>query len=90
MEFNTQIYIANNFGASERLTGSSYDVHFDVNQCLKFFLYLSHVTKTCGPFEFGPGSHHRKIETRIGLLREHSKPPGMRATLGQEPRASSR
>ena len=82
VELNTQIYIANNFGAPERLTGSSYDVHFDVNQCLKFFFYLSHVTQACGPFEFVPGSHLRNIETRIGLLREHGKPPGGAGYIG--------
>lgn len=51
---NSKIYVVRDVVGT---TTYANDLHFDVQKCLKFFLYLNDVTANNGAFEFAAGTH---------------------------------
>ena len=51
---NSKIYVVRDVVGT---TTYANDLHFDVQKCLKFFLYVNDVTANNGAFEFIPGTH---------------------------------
>lgn len=52
---NSKIYVVRDVVGT---TTYANDLHFDVQKCLKFFIYLNDVTANNGAFEFAAGTHH--------------------------------
>ncbi|MAY83542.1 MAG: hypothetical protein CMP59_05340 [Flavobacteriales bacterium] len=53
-KLNSKIYVVRDVVGT---TTYANDLHFDVQKCLKFFIYLNDVSANNGAFEFVPGTH---------------------------------
>ena len=61
IKINQDIYAMHELPGTQHI---AQDLHFDVQQTLKFFLYLNNVTATNGAFCCVPGSHKKTEEIR--------------------------
>lgn len=52
---NSKIYVVNDVVGTTTYANT---LHYDVQKCLKFFIYLNDVTANNGAFEFIGGTHH--------------------------------
>ena len=62
LKINKDIYVMHELPGTQHI---AQDIHFDVQQTLKFSLYLNDVTATNGAFCCVPGSHKRKLRNKV-------------------------
>ena len=62
LKINKDIYVMHELPGTQHI---AQDIHFDVQQTLKFFIYLNDVTATNGAFCCVPGSHKKTEEIRL-------------------------